>query len=134
MDTIELAREIGKAIQQEDCYVKLQIAKQQSDEDQQLQQMIGEFNLKRMAINNEASKPDRDDQKLQELNKEMRAVYAEIMKNENMQAYNTHKQTLDTLLQRIFAIITQSSEGEDPMTTDYTPGCSGSCSSCSGCH
>lgn len=94
MDTIELAREIGKALQQEDCFVKLQIAKQQSDEDQQLQQMIGEFNLKRMAINNEASKPDRDDQKLQELNREMRAVYAEIMKNENMQAYNTHKQTL----------------------------------------
>lgn len=134
MELIEMARELGKAIQKEDSYLKLQIAKQQSDEDKELQEMIGQFNLKRMAINNEATKTDRDDEKLQALNTEMREVYEKIMKNENMLSYNHHKEALDTVLQRVIAIVTQSADGEDPETTDYTPSCGGSCSSCSGCH
>ncbi len=134
MDMIKLAREIGKEIQQDEAYIKMRLAQQVSEEDEGLQNLVGEFNLKRMAINNEASKVDRDDEKLQELNKEMRHIYAEIMQNENMANYNQAKQEFDAKLQRVLAIISNSAEGEDPETTDYTPGCTGSCSSCSGCH
>ena len=134
MDIIQMAREIGKAIQQEDAYLKLRIAQQNSDNDKELQNLIGEFNLKRIAINNEAQKSDRDDDKLQQLNKEMRSVYANIMKNENMTAYNEAKQQLESVLQRVLAIISQSADGEDPETTDYSPSCTGSCSTCGGCH
>ncbi len=130
---IKLAREIGMEIQKEDAYIQLGIAQQQSDEDKELQDLIGEFNLKRMAINNEASSPTRDDEKLQTLNSEMREVYQTIMANENMKNYNDKKQAMDTLVQRVVAIITQSAQGEDPTTTDYSPSCGGSCSSCSGC-
>lgn len=134
MDIIELSRQIGTEIQQDDAYIKLQVAKQASDEDKELQDLIGEFNLKRMAINNEASKPDRDDNKMQELNKELRDSYSKIMENQNMINYNVAKQDLDAIVQRVVAIITQSAEGEDPKTTDYSPSCTGSCSSCGGCH
>ena len=134
MDIITSARELGKLIQKEDAYLKLQIAKQQSDEDEVLQNLIGEFNLKRMAISNEAAKEDRSDEKMQTLNAELRHVYAEIMKNERMTAYNKAKQDFDHVLNRVLAIISQSAEGEDPETTDYSPSCTGSCSSCSGCH
>lgn len=134
MDIIQMARELGKAIQQEDAYVKLQVAQQNSDNDKELQDLIGEFNLKRMSINNEAQKSDRDDEKLQKLNVEMREVYAKIMQNENMLSYNEAKEGLDLILQRVLAIISQSANGEDPETTDYSPSCSGSCSSCGGCH
>ena len=51
MDVIELARELGKAIQQDERFLAMQIARQNSDNDDELQQLIGEFNLKRMAIN-----------------------------------------------------------------------------------
>lgn len=134
MDVIQMARDLGKAIQQEQAYLKLQVAQQNSDNDKELQNLIGEFNLKRMSINNEAQKSDRDDDKLQQLNADMRNVYSEIMQNENMIAYNEAKEELDSTLQRVLAIISQSANGEDPETTDYNPGCSGSCSSCSGCH
>ena len=134
MDTIALARELGKSIQQEESYKNLQTAKVKADNDAELQQLIGEFNLKRMDINNEASKADRDSDRLQKLNQEMRHVYAEIMKNENMTAYNEAKTEFDTIVQRVLAIVSQSAEGDDPETTDYTPGCSGSCSTCGGCH
>lgn len=134
MDMIQLAREIGKKIQEDEAYIKMRLAQQVSEEDEELQNLVGEFNLKRMSINNEASKVDRDDEKLQELNKEMRHIYAQIMQNENMAKFNQAKQEFDTKLQRVMAIISNSAEGEDPETTDFTPGCSGSCSSCSGCH
>ena len=134
MDIIELAREIGKKIQSDDMYIKLKIAKQNSDEDKKLQDLIGEFNLKRIAINNEATKDERDEKKLQELNEELRELYSTIMKNENMIAYNIAKQEMDSVLKRVTAIIMQSAEGEDPETTDYEESCTGSCSSCGGCH
>ena len=133
MDIITMAREIGHAIQQEDAYVKLQVAQQNSDNDKELQDLIGEFNLKRMSINNEAQKSDRDDDKLQKLNAEMREVYSKIMLNENMNAYNEAKEELDSILQRVLTIISNSANGEDPDTTDYSPSCTGSCSSCGGC-
>lgn len=134
MDMIELAREIGREIQKDDMYIKMRLAQQVSEDDESLQNLVGEFNLKRMAINNEASKVDRDDKKLEELNKEMRHIYSEIMQNENMARYNKAKQDFEIKLQRVLAIINNSAEGEDPETTDYTAGCSGSCASCGGCH
>ncbi len=135
MDIITKARELGKAIQQEESYIKLQEVQKRADADTELQQLIGEFNLKRMAINNEASKQDRDQDKLAELNTEMREVYSKIMSNENMLAYNEAKDDFDMIANRVLAIIQQSSEGADPETADFTQSsCSGSCESCGGCH
>ena len=51
MDIIEQARELGRQIQKDDRYLKVQIAQQNSDNDKELQALIGEFNLKRMNIN-----------------------------------------------------------------------------------
>lgn len=135
MDMIALAREIGKEIQKDESYLKLRLAQQQSDEDQELQEAIGEFNLKRMAINNEAQKEDRSEETLKRLNQEFREVYAKIMQNENMRHYNDAKTELDAKVQRITAIITMSAEGEDPETCDYdAASCGGNCASCAGCH
>ncbi len=135
MDIITMARKMGKEIQKDDRYLNWQIARQNSDSDEELQNLIGEFNLKRMAINNEVSKEDRNEENVKKLNDELRHVYAQIMQNPNMTAYNEAKNQIDALLQRISAIITQSAEGEDPETADYEEhSCGGECSSCGGCH
>lgn len=135
MDIIELTRELGRKLQQEDVYLKYQLAKQAADEDEILQNLIGEFELKRIAINKETSKEqsEQNSEKLITLNKEMRAVYAKIMTNEKMINYNDTKDSYDILMKRISAIIQQSSEGEDPDTADYSSSCSGSCATCGGC-
>ena len=134
MELISLARQMGHAIQNEKEYKDLQTAKVAADNDKELQDLIGEFNLKRMAINNEACKEDRDEDKLRELNTEMRDLYTKIMSNENMTAYNNAKTALDTVMQRVLAIITQSADGEDPDTTDFSQSCTHDCSTCGGCH
>ena len=133
-DIIKLTRELGHAIQNEDFYKNLNAAKETADADETLQALIALFNQKRVAINNEACKSDRDEDTLRTLNEEMRTVYSQIMSNENMAAYNAAKQTFDSSLQRIVAIITQSAEGEDPDTTDYDASCTHDCSTCGGCH
>ena len=131
MDIIEKARELGRLIQEEDSYKKLQDAQKNADADMELQRLIGEFNLKRMSINNEASKKERDQEKLSKLNTE---AYSQIMSNENMIAYNDAKAAFDVVANRVLAIVQQSAEGADPETADYSQSsCSGSCATCGGC-
>ncbi len=134
MDIIEKARELGKLIQQEESYIALQKAQADADADMELQNLIGDFNMKRMSINNEASKKDKDSDKLALLNSQMREDYSKIMSNKNMIAYNEAKDAFDMVVNRVLAIVQQSAEGADPETADYsTSSCSGSCSTCGGC-
>lgn len=133
MDIIEKARELGKLIQQEESYIALQKAQADADADMELQNLIGDFNMKRMSINNEASKKDKDSDKLALLNSQMREDYSKIMSNKNMIAYNEAKDAFDMVANRVLAIVQQSAEGADPETADYsTSSCSGS-STCGGC-
>lgn len=134
MDIIEKARELGKLIQQEESYIALQKAQADADADMDLQNLIGDFNMKRMSINNEASKKDKDSDKLALLNSQMREDYSKIMSNKNMIAFNEAKDAFDMVANRVLAIVQQSAEGADPETADYsTSSCSGSCSTCGGC-
>ena len=134
MDINEKARELGKLIQQEESYIALQKAQADADADMDLQNLIGDFNMKRMSINNEASKKDKDSDKLALLNSQMREDYSKIMSNKNMIAYNEAKDAFDMVANRVLAIVQQSAEGADPETADYsTSSCSGSCSTCGGC-
>ena len=135
MYIIEMTRELGRALQNDERYIAMMSARQASDEDQALQEAIGEFNLKRMAISNEAQKDDRNEETLQRLNEEFRGVYQKIMENEHMLRYNDAKNEFDALLQRMTGILSLCADGEDPETCDYdAASCGGNCSSCAGCH
>lgn len=130
---VSMAREIGKLLQEEECYAMMESERIASDADKELQDLIGEFNLKRIAINEEGMKKDRDQEKIQNFNNEMREIYGKIMQNQHMIAYNEAKSELDKIVGRVAAIITNSANGEDPETTDVHQGCSGDCSGCSSC-
>ena len=51
-----------------------------------------------------------------------------------MAAYNEAKNGMDMLMNQINAILVMSVNGEDPETCDPAPSCTGSCSTCGGCH
>ncbi len=131
---IEMAKDMGEALQQDDRYVALQMAQAKADEDTALQELIGEFNLKRMALMTEDNKDDKDQDKLRELDEQLREVYARVMANESMQAYNAARQAMDSLLSNINRILSLSAQGEDPRTLDAEHSCGGNCGSCGGCH
>lgn len=134
MNAVDLAREVGKAIQADERYIKYQQARTANDNDEELQSMIGEFNMKRMQLNQEMSKQDKDNDKVSAINAEVRSLYGKIMTNERMMAYNDAKVEMDRLLDQINNVITLSANGEDPATCEAEHQCSGSCSTCGGCH
>lgn len=134
MDIIQMARDLGTAIQQDERYIKLSLAQQKNDEDTQLQGLIGQFNLKRIALNQEMQKSDRSQEKLRELDAEIKDLYKKIFSNSNMLAYNEARSEMDEAAKFINQIIMGSVNGEDPQTIEPSQDCGGDCSGCSGCH
>lgn len=133
MDVIELTRQLGAALQEDERYKAFAAAKAANDSDKDLQEKIGEFNLVRVSLDQQLSMDKQDDKKVNELNERLRALYSEIMANKMMMDYNDAKSVLDGLLNQINGIIMLCANGQDPATCEPSS-CSGSCSECGGCH
>lgn len=133
-DIINEFKLLAVKLQQDDRVVYLDQVKKKMDMDKELQDLIGKFNLAQYNYRIEAVKEDKDEAKLEEMNKELISVYSDIMANEFMVEYNECKTEVDKLTQHIQAIITSALNGGNPMLVELPEGgCSGSCASCSGC-
>ena len=133
---VDMAIDLGCQLQEDPRYLALRASQEAADADEALQKLIGEFNLKRMAINTEESKEEeeRSADKLHRLNTELREVYNEIMQNEHMIAYNDAKTPFDELVRKLNAAIALAAQGQDPHLAAQEGGCSGNCAGCGGCH
>ena len=135
-DEIEMFKEAAAQMQREEAYQALMGTLKRNDEDEALQSLIGDFNLARIDLNAELSKSeDKDQEKIAALNTKVGQLYNDIMANESMIAYNEAKAEVEQMVEYINAIINTAVNGGDPMTVEQPQaGCSGSCSSCAGCH
>ena len=79
MDLIRMARDFGKEIQSSDEYIALAAAQQAADEDQELQQMIQEFNLIRVKLSTAMQAEEQDQEKIQELDKTLKDTYTKVI-------------------------------------------------------
>lgn len=136
MTVIEMARELGKALQEDEKYKKYQEAKEKNDKDVELQNMIGDFNVKRMQLNQEMQKKEKDAEAMQRLDGELKEVYNKIMANPNMAEFSAAQEAVEKLINSVNYIISMAANGEDPMTCpeEQPASCGGSCSTCGGCH
>ena len=132
MDIIAMTRTLGAEMQKDPRYLALQKAREDSDADEVLQRDIGRFNLLRMQLNEELVRDEKDQLKIDKLNQDLGACYADVMGNPCMTAYNAVKGELDALLRDVTAILTMCANGEDPATCEPVD-CGGSCESCAGC-
>ena len=132
---IEAARQLGKALQSDERYIKYAAAQQRNDEDTALQEMIEKFTAKRGELA-EAQKDGGDQDRMAALNTEVRELYGEIFQNENMARFNIAREELGTLMAFVNQIISGSQNGLDPDSIEHQApgsGCGSGCSSCSGC-
>ena len=135
MDCIELFEKAAAAMQTDPRYLELDAARRENDMDQELQGLIGEFNLARLDLNNETSKIEPSDDRINELNQKINDLYTQIMSSEGMVRYNAAKAECEALVNHIDAIINTAMNGGDPMTVNAPQGgCTGSCATCGGCH
>lgn len=134
MDIIEKARELGRAIQQDERFIRYAKARLANDDNKELQDAIGQFNLTRMELDREIGSDNKDELKVTELNEKLRKIYSDIMSTPAMTEYNTAKAALDSMVNEVNVIISKCVDGEDPDTCDTSTDCTGSCSTCGGCH
>ena len=137
MQNIEqLTRSLGAALQLCPQYVRCLAAKEQNDADEALQGLMRELELVRMQYKHEVDKGDTADEALMDsYEKQFHALYANIMKNGNMQDYQEAAGELDKLVGRVVGILQGCAQGEDPATFEpEESGCGGDCGGCKGCH
>jgi cell fate (sporulation/competence/biofilm development) regulator YlbF (YheA/YmcA/DUF963 family) len=133
MDIIEMARELGKALQTDDRYIAYMLAKQVNDEDKELQKDIDSFEKMRYDLSMELTKENKDTDRVKELDDNIKETYNKIMSNKNMIVFSAAQKSLEQLVGNIQEIITLSANGEDPATCEPASGCTGSCATCGGC-
>lgn len=133
MEVIQAARALGKAIQEDPRYIRTMQAQDHNDTDTELQQSIGDFNRLRTELSQEMQKSDKDTDKVKEMDSQLKAMYTEIFKNENMIEFTEARNDLQVMLTFINQIITGSAGGQDPDSIEYQESCGGDCGGCSGC-
>lgn len=135
MDTpvIKMARKLAKLIQQENAYKSMMLAHANNDDDPELQELIGKFNLIKVELNQAMTEEKPEQEKLTRLDRELKETYQQIMDNENMKAFSIAKEEMDLLMRKINTIISAAINGENPDEVNVDA-CSGSCSTCGGCH
>ena len=135
MDIIELFKQAAVAMQSDIRYLELDAARRAVDEDKELQDMIGQFNLIRMEANEAMFADERDENHINELNEKSTSLYRAIMNHQKMLEFNEAKTEMDKMVSHIDAIINTAVNGGDPtLVQEPHGGCSGSCSTCAGCH
>ena len=134
-DLMEMAKALGKELQKDERYLKFRAAAEVNDGDEALQQLIGEFNLKRLDMGNEEDKTEPDKDRVEALGREVKALYAQIMANSSMAAYQAARAEFEQLLDGINRVIAMSAAGQDPDSYDpaAAASCSGNCAGCAGC-
>lgn len=136
MDIIEITRQLGAAIQQDERYLAFHEARKTNEADTDLNDLINKIQLIHMSYQHEAAKDDADEEKLAAYDKEFTEVYQAVMANDNMQKYEAARQAVDEMMNHITGILALCVQGEDPETCEPQEEhhCSGECGSCGGCH
>ena len=97
MDIIKLTRELGKAIQQDERYLKFVAAREANEADTELNDLVGKMQLIHMSYQHEASKEDANEQKLQAYEEEFMGIREKIIANPNMATYEAARMAIDEM-------------------------------------
>ena len=132
MDVIQMARDLGVELQKSETYANYLVAREAAEKDDELQTLVREFNLQKVALTTARQIEDADSENVKAIGARMREVYSQIMQRPTMQAFDTAKKDLDKMVSFAQHIIEASADGEDPSTIQE-PSCGGDCAGCSGC-
>ena len=127
-EILEKARELGMMIAESEEFKKLKETEEIQLSDATAQQMMMEYNTKREELAERASNPDLTKEDWEKLNMDAQAEFIKLCQNENIKNYLDANQCFSNLIDKVNSIIAHFVKGDD------SSACSGSCSSCKGCH
>lgn len=118
------AQELAEMIKTSKEYLLAKETEEIQANDEKAQQMIAAYNDKRRDIAVRIQCGELSEEETEELRKEINDAFDELMAYDVIKNYVEAQKTFEILNQHIMSIVSGAANG----------GCSGSCSSCSGCH
>ena len=125
---LEKATELGKLMKESKIVSDYNTAKAVFDADEEVNDLVGQFNLARMNLTNESQKQTPDSSRVEELQKQTQEIYEKIMGKPAMQALDSANLALEDMVKKVNQILQSSISGE------AAAGCTHDCSTCGGCH
>lgn len=135
MDVVALTRQLGAAVQEDERYKKFVAAKEASEASAEVKDMMAKIDELRVAYQAEAMNLEPDETVLAKFDQDFQQLYAALMVNDTMQAYEQARQELDGMMNYLMQILYLCVNGEDPATCEPQEEheCGGECSHCAGC-
>lgn len=128
MDILDAAKEIGIALEQSEEFKQLDEATKIQNNDDEAQRLIGEYNLVRLQLMQKMQGKDMTDEQLNQIRMQLADEFDKLMQYEIIKNYIDAKEKFDNLYNKVKNVIDFYASGEK------SGGCSGSCSTCGGCH
>ncbi len=123
------ARELGMMIAECEEFKKSKEAEDTYLADEAAQKMMSEYNAKCAQLSEKASKPDLTKEEYDKLQMDAQAEFIKLCTNDKINTYLEANREFSSLINQVNGIIVHFVKGDDAQG-----GCSGSCSSCRGCH
>ena len=127
-EIIEKARELGMMLADSDEMKALKGAEEMQLADPEAQVLMMEYANAREAAAVKAQNPDVTKEEFEQIQTDMEKAFAKLMTNENIKRYVEANNSFKSLINQVNSIIAYYVKGEEQQG-----GCSGNCSSCSGC-
>ncbi len=126
-EIIEKAKELGVLLKDSEIVKEYIAAKTAYEQDRQIQELMGQFNLHKMSMSMLAKQEHPDEERIADHEKQLEEVYNKIMETELMADFQQKSQRVDAIISNINSIINLYISGNP------TGVCTGSCSTCGGC-
>ncbi len=128
MEVFEKARELGEAIVNSDEYKALKLAEAKQEQDEEAMKLLQEYSELRRSLGEEINKGEVDENRMNEIRDAVEAAYEKVSSNDIIADYINAQRAFQAVIDQMNPILSYHITGQVP------GGCSGSCSSCGGCH
>lgn len=123
------AEMLAEAILESEEYISMRLAEQAAMRDEQATQLIAAYSEKRQAVESLLSDANMDHGALAKAGQELQEAERAIDECEVLTKMRESNEAFNAMMKKVNSIIRYVVTGEEEQE-----GCSGSCSSCSGCH
>jgi len=124
------AEMLAEAILESEEYITMRLAEQAAMRDENATQLIASYSEKRQAVENLLADANMDHGALAKAGQELQEVERAIDACEVLNKMRESNEAFNAMMKKVNAIIRYVVTGEE----EQEEGCSGSCSTCSGCH
>jgi cell fate (sporulation/competence/biofilm development) regulator YlbF (YheA/YmcA/DUF963 family) len=128
MTIFELARELGRALKNDEKLVKLAEAKKKYENEHELQKMLVEYEVQQKALQVEITKEERDTLLIDVIQKRINELYDAVMNHPVFVELNEAQAEVNELMNAVNNTITFEITGELPSCTHDCSTCGGGCS------